>query len=237
MHDVPSAHLAMPFGLSGLLAAGLVAAMGWAMSADVGARVGVGAGTGGAAESGAAVLILAQRLFDNPFVVLILLVGLWAFLFGLLQLWAFQADSRGVMARLAGHAGPVVAPIATSDASLTASLFAERWDHLSATRMALLSYVIWGLPLLGFIGTVIGISGAIGDLGSVFGDTDREEALASVLAELQFAFDTTFAGLVLVMPVMALSTIVSLKSDAARDAALAARFGAQGDPQQGARDP
>ena len=233
MQDIPSAHLAMPLGLSGLLAAGLVAAMGRVMSTDADAGAGGATAVGAAAETGTAVLTLVQRLLDSPFVVLILFVGLWAFLFGLLHLWAFQADSRGVMARLAGHAGPTAAPVATSDASLTASLFAERWDHLSAMRMAPLSYAIWGLPLLGFIGTVIGISGAIGDLGSVFGDTDREEALASVLAELQFAFDTTFAGLVLVMPVMALSTVVSLKSDAARDAALAARFGRQDGPHHG----
>ena len=211
MQDVPSAHLVTPLGLSGLLAAGLIAGVGWAVPVG---------------DEGVAFPFL-RRLLDSPFVVLIGVVGLWAFLFGLLHLWAFQSQSRGLMARLAGHAGPSPRLVATSDASLTAGLFAERWDHLSAIRMAPLAYAIWGLPLLGFIGTVIGISGAIGDLGSVFGDTDREAALASVLAELQFAFDTTFAGLVLVMPVMALSTIVSLKSDAARDAALAERFGTE----------
>lgn len=209
MQHVPSAYLAMPLGLSGLLAVGMIAGVGWALPV-------------GDDASGFALL---GRLLDSPFVVLIGIVGLWAFLFGLLHIWAFQSGSRGVMAFLAGHVGPSQPPVATSDASLTASLFAERWDHLATIRMAPLSYAIWGLPLLGFIGTVIGISGAIGDLGSVFGDADREEALASVLAELQFAFDTTFAGLILVMPVMALATVVSLKSDAARDAALAERFG------------
>lgn len=208
--EFPSANLLMPLILSGLLAVASVAACGWVMpQADDGA-----------------VLALGQRLLGNPFVVLIGIVGLWAMFFGLLQIWAFQSAGGGWMSRLAGQSGPSPRIIAASDARLTAGLFTERWDHLAAIRMAPLSYAIWALPLLGFIGTVIGISDAIGDLGSVFGDSDRNEALASVLAALQFAFDTTFAGLVLVMPVMALATVVSLKSDAARDAALAINFGA-----------
>ena len=210
MKDFPSAHLVMPLILSGLVAVAIVAGAGWAVL--------IPQDTAGAAPD------LAQRLFGNAFVVLIGVVGLWAFVFGLLQLWAFQAGSRGLLARLAGQAGPSPAVVSTADAGVDAGLFAERWDHLAAIRMAPLSYAIWALPLLGFIGTVIGISAAIGDLGQVFGQGDRDTALAAVLGSLQFAFDTTFAGLVLVMPVMALATLVSLKSDAARDAALAGNF-------------
>lgn len=209
IRQFPAANLIMPLGLSGLIATAAVAGGGWVVPA---------------AEEGAA-LSLLQRLFGNPFVVLIGLVGGWAFFFGLIQLWAFQSGNA-LVARLAGHAG--AAPdvvMAASDTRLTAALFTERWDHLSAVRMAPLSYAIWALPLLGFIGTVIGISDAIGDLGSVFADGDRQEALGSVLGALQFAFDTTFVGLVLVLPVMALATTVSLRADAARDAALADNFG------------
>jgi hypothetical protein len=209
MKSFPAAGLIMPLVLSALLAIACIAAGGWAMpppQEDV-------------------VVTLGQRLFDNPFVVLIGVVGLCAFIFGLLQLWAFQSGGQGLMARLAGHSGASLDVVAASEPGLTASLYSERWDHLAAIRMAPLSYAIWVLPLLGFIGTVIGISDAIGDLGSVFADSNREEALASVLSALQFAFDTTFAGLVLVIPVMALATTVSLQSDAARDAALAENFG------------
>lgn len=205
--DIPSARLILPLVLSGLAATAILAAGGWSMPET---------GEGAAFD-------LGQRLFGNPFVMLIGLVGLWALVFGLLQLWAFQGAGAGLMRRLAGHLGPVPAVQDTADASLAAGLFAERWDHLAAIRMAPLSYATWVLPLLGFIGTVIGISDAIGDLGNVFADSDREEALASVLAALRFAFDTTFAGLVLVIPVMALATAVGLRSDAARDAALARR--------------
>lgn len=211
---IPSANLITPLLLSGLLAAGSVAAGGWAFPVtDEDTALG-----------------LAQRLFGNPFVVMIGVVGLWAVFFGLIQLWAFQAPNTGLMAKLAGHSGTPRQAISTDEPTLSAGLFTERWDHLAAIRMSPLSYAIWVLPLLGFIGTVIGISDAIGDLGNVFSNSDREEALSSVLAALRFAFDTTFAGLVLVIPVMALATIVSLKSDAARDTALAGTFA----PKQGA---
>ena len=205
---IPSANLITPLVLSGLLAVGWVAAGGWAFPVtDEDTALG-----------------LAQRLFGNPFVVMIGVVGLWAVFFGLIQLWAFQAPNTGLMAKLAGHNGTPRQAISTDEPTLSAGLFTERWDHLAAIRMSPLSYAIWVLPLLGFIGTVIGISDAIGDLGNVFANSDREEALSSVLAALRFAFDTTFAGLVLVIPVMALATIVSLKSDAARDTALAGTF-------------
>lgn len=210
MRQFPAANLVMPLVLSALLAVATVAGGGWSVN--------------GAQDAEAVTFV--QRLFGNPFVVLIGMVGLWAFFFGLLQLWAFQSGGS-LSGRLAGQSGPAPAVMTTLDPGLTAALFTERWDHLAAIRMAPLSYAIWALPLLGFIGTVIGISEAIGDLGRVFADGDRQEALAAVLAALQFAFDTTFAGLVLVMPVMALATFVSLRSDAARDRALAANFGMQ----------
>jgi len=209
MRPVPSARLALPLLLSGFVAVAAVAAVGWSLPPV-------------AAE---ATPTLAQRLPGNAFVLLIATVGLWALVYGLLQLWSLQAGMQGVIARLAGHSGATTDPVQTDDANLMASLYADRWETHAARRMAPLSYAIWALPLLGFIGTVIGISQAIGGLGQIFAESDRDDALAVVLAALEFAFDTTFAGLVLVLPVMALATAVSLKSDALRDRALAQNFG------------
>lgn len=208
VRDFPAAHLVMPLVLSSLIAIALIAAAGFALPP---------------VPEGEPAPFL-QRLFANPFVVLIGLVGSWALVFGLVQVWAFQTSGRGVMARLAGHLGAAPGVVVAGDEALTVDLFAERWDHLSAIRMAPLSYAIWVLPLLGFIGTVIGISDAIGDLGAVFADTEREEALAEVLGALQYAFDTTFVGLVFVIPVMAVATMAGLTSDARRDEALAHNF-------------
>jgi hypothetical protein len=208
MKPVPAAHLALPLLLSWLAAIALIASLGWSLPEL-------------AAEQ---TPTMTQRLLGNPFVMAIATVGLWAIIYGLLQVWSLQAGMQGVIARLAGHAGAAPEPIWTQDASLTATLYADRWETHAARRMAPLAYAIWVLPLLGFIGTVIGISDAIGGLGQIFADSDRDEALASVLAALEFAFDTTFAGLALVLPVMALANLMSLKSDALRDRALALAF-------------
>lgn len=208
IRNFPAARIILPLSISGLLAVGLIAAAGWALpdlSADE-------------------ALPFVHRLFANPFVLLIGIVGTWALVFGLLQIWAFQTTGRGMMSRLAGHQGASPGVVSAVDDLLTADLFAERWDHLAAIRMSPMTYAIWVLPLLGFIGTVIGISDAIGDLGAVFADAEREAALAEVLAALQYAFDTTFVGLVFVIPVMAVATVSGLVSDARRDQALAHNF-------------
>jgi hypothetical protein len=208
MKPVPSANLALPLLLSWLIAIAVVAGIGVSLPMPTAEQTPT----------------LIQRLVGNPFVLLIATVGLWAILYGLLQVWSLQGGMQGFIARLAGHAGAVAEPVLSTDVNLTASLYADRWETHAARRMAPLSYAIWVLPLLGFIGTVIGISQAIGGLGQIFADQDRTEALTSVLGALEYAFDTTFAGLVLVLPVMALATLASLKSDALRDRDLAEAF-------------
>lgn len=76
---------------------------------------------------------------------------------------------------------------------------AEQHRH----NFAPISFTIWVLPLLGFIGTVVGITQAIGGLEqSVTPDAALAEGLGRVLGGLAFAFDTTFVGLVLVIPTM-----------------------------------
>ena len=55
-------------------------------------------------------------------------------------------------------------------------------------RLGLTAY-----PMLGFLGTVVGLSGAIESLPNAIGNPD---ALRPVLTELHVAFDTTLIGLV-----------------------------------------
>ncbi|MBK1648342.1 MotA/TolQ/ExbB proton channel family protein [Rhabdochromatium marinum] len=70
-------------------------------------------------------------------------------------------------------------------------------------NFAPIGFAIWVLPLLGFIGTVVGITQAIGGLEqSVSPEAALGAGLGSVLGGLSFAFDTTFVGLVLVIPTM-----------------------------------
>lgn len=68
------------------------------------------------------------------------------------------------------------------------------------TSYALLSGFVWAIPVLGFIGTVLGLSEAIGQFSGVLGaasDVDQiSGALKGVTAGLATAFETTLEALV-----------------------------------------
>jgi biopolymer transport protein ExbB/TolQ len=83
----------------------------------------------------------------------------------------------------------------------------------ASSKYTLAKIAIWAMPILGFIGTVLGISMAVGDF-SGFLTQDVENVnlvkgeLAKVATGLSFAFDTTLLGLVLSMLAMFLSGFV-----------------------------
>lgn len=148
---------------------------------------------------------VVQRLADTVMGQVIAAVGCAALIYGFAELWALNGELRrgnsptGWAAHAFGRAG---APLAGP--AIQAAM---------SRRAAPLSYAAWSLPLFGFIGTVLGLSEAIGGLGSVFdGTSDRDAALTAVLSDLRFAFDTTLAGLVLVLPVMALYSVVQTRA-------------------------
>jgi hypothetical protein len=87
--------------------------------------------------------------------------------------------------------------------------------HQSRHNFAPIQFGLWVLPLLGFIGTVIGISEAIAGLEQSVSSTSSATPAAQltfVLGGLKFAFDTTLIGLVLVIPLMPL--IILLRAQA-----------------------
>jgi hypothetical protein len=200
---IPDARLFNPMVISGFLAAMVVAFSGLTVPQT----------------NNSETTVLIERLIRNPFVLLIASVGIWALVYGMIQLWAsaIYPQEREFLGWLSGQGGNRQKIPKANDNNLAANLFIERWQLLASRRMAPINFAIWVLPLLGFIGTVIGISDAIGSLGTVFADGNRAEALESVLGALRFAFDTTFAGLVLVIPVMGLSTWLALLDDRARE--------------------
>ena len=61
---------------------------------------------------------------------------------------------------------------------------------------------LWAIPIMGFIGTVVGIGAAIGGFGAVFGAGEGgdmsqiKEPLLNVLSSMAVAFDTTLLALV-----------------------------------------
>ena len=66
----------------------------------------------------------------------------------------------------------------------------------------LVRIVIWATPMLGFLGTVIGITQALGDLDPQQLATNIQKAMEGLLAGLYVAFDTTALALSLSMVLM-----------------------------------
>jgi biopolymer transport protein ExbB/TolQ len=98
---------------------------------------------------------------------------------------------------------------ARRDAQEVSTLLTSESDADAAavdSSYTVLKVFIWSLPILGFIGTVVGIGSAVGGFSSSIGkaeDIDKiKEALGQVTTGLALAFDTTLLALVLSILVM-----------------------------------
>lgn len=73
-------------------------------------------------------------------------------------------------------------------------------ESVMETSYSLLNGFVWAIPVLGFIGTVLGLSTAIGQFGSVLQGADRldeiKQSLEGVAGGLSTAFETTLEALV-----------------------------------------
>lgn len=74
-------------------------------------------------------------------------------------------------------------------------------DHnVLDSSYTILKGMIWSMPVLGFIGTVLGLSVAIGGFGSVLAAggemSELRDSLRGVVGGLSVAFGTTFEGLI-----------------------------------------
>ena len=78
------------------------------------------------------------------------------------------------------------------------------------TSYLMLQVFVWAIPVLGFIGTVLGLSQAIGGFGGVVATTtemsELRPALQEVTAGLATAFETTLEGLVAALAVQLMLT-------------------------------
>ena len=193
-------------------------------------------------ELGEAMNPLFDRFLGNAFSTAIVVVFLSAVVYaalqalgvaidrnrlGMLDAPSRDASSSGLATLLALLSGRSARPEACTDTRRAAIddddpfSVGERYG-LQRRRyvdrgLAPLRYVVWVLPLLGFIGTVVGISDSIAGLGSVIasdGGGQATEGLMTVLDGLRFAFDTTLLGLASVIPVMAFLTILERLEDA-----------------------
>lgn len=99
-----------------------------------------------------------------------------------------------------------------SDVSEMLRAQAENDENHMDSSYGLLAGIVWAIPILGFIGTVIGLSGAIGGFGKVLNSdasvSSLKEGLAPVTENLGVAFDTTFVALVLAMFIQLVVTLL-----------------------------
>jgi biopolymer transport protein ExbB/TolQ len=80
------------------------------------------------------------------------------------------------------------------------------------TSYSLIRGFIWAIPVLGFIGTVMGLSEAVGGFGSVLSQTADPQALAQslklVTAGLSTAFETTLVALLFALALQLIVTFL-----------------------------
>jgi biopolymer transport protein ExbB/TolQ len=90
---------------------------------------------------------------------------------------------------------------------------ADTDEAMMETSYQLVQSFVWAIPVLGFIGTVLGLSDAIGGFGAVLTTSgevgEMKSALQIVTAGLSLAFETTLQGLVAALVIQLL--ITSLK--------------------------
>ena len=75
--------------------------------------------------------------------------------------------------------------------------------------LAIPRYINWSIPILGFIGTVLGISLAAESIGLIISnsDTSLSSGLGEAIAPLGIAFDTTLVALTLSVVLMLIQTL------------------------------
>lgn len=99
-----------------------------------------------------------------------------------------------------------------SDVSEMLRAQAENDESHADSSYGVLSGIVWIMPILGFIGTVSGLSSAIGGFGAVLSSDESvatlKDRLSPVTANLGVAFDTTFVALMFAMFIQILVTLL-----------------------------
>jgi biopolymer transport protein ExbB/TolQ len=94
-------------------------------------------------------------------------------------------------------------------------------DHMESSY-GLVRGFVWAIPVLGFIGTVLGLSRAIGAFNGVLAAADAVEklkdALQAVTSGLSLAFETTLVALVVALAIQLLATGLRKREESFLDA-------------------
>ena len=104
-----------------------------------------------------------------------------------------------------------------SDVAEGLSVQAENDEAYIESTYTLLRGFIWAVPVMGFIGTVVGLSQAIGEFGKVVaagaGVAELTSSLGGVTSGLSIAFETTMVGLIAALIVQLLATMIRKKEE------------------------
>jgi len=94
---------------------------------------------------------------------------------------------------------------------------ADNDESISDSGYTIIRGLVWSIPVLGFIGTVIGLSVAIGSFGDVVasaGDiTDIKDKLGDVTKGLSIAFVTTLEALVAALSIQLILTMTQRQEE------------------------
>ncbi|PIW26889.1 MAG: hypothetical protein COW30_12985 [Rhodospirillales bacterium CG15_BIG_FIL_POST_REV_8_21_14_020_66_15] len=91
----------------------------------------------------------------------------------------------------------------------------ELFMHEIDLRYSMLRYTAWVIPSLGFIGTVVGIAGALRKAGAIDPTQMADNILGRLTTDLGVAFDTTMLALALSMVLVFLMHLVQGREEAA----------------------
>ena len=111
------------------------------------------------------------------------------------------ADSSFILVRLAlGRPPARRAHWSAQDAGEAVRSQAEILQSEGDSRYALVRYLAWAIPSIGFIGTVLGIGQAMGSLNT--DPSDQSAAINASVRHLHTAFGATFVALILSLVLM-----------------------------------
>ena len=86
-----------------------------------------------------------------------------------------------------------------------------------ASSYTILKGFLWAIPVLGFIGTVVGLAGAVGGFGNVVAQgasvDELKTALGGVTGGLSIAFETTLIALILALVVQLIAKAVQSQEE------------------------
>jgi biopolymer transport protein ExbB/TolQ len=89
-------------------------------------------------------------------------------------------------------------------------------NHMESSYTIIKGF-IWAIPVLGFIGTVIGLSDAIGGFGAILNQSEElaevKNGLKGVTGGLSTAFETTLLALVFALVVQLISTVIKKQEE------------------------